>query len=167
MGGGHKRGEKGRRGIGSNICKLHLVHVHLHWLASRPTLISFFSWTSPPHLPPLTFSNTRFSSSFHLSPSLSLPPPPIFLETHSIPLTKLVNTALRPFIIRLIPYLSFRSKTFDPRSILLIALFDIDRKKERKTQQIYPINEGGERGCGWKVGLIYLTRFIYFWNCEG
>lgn len=36
-------GETGDKSIGSNICKLHLVHVHLHWLASRPTFISFFS----------------------------------------------------------------------------------------------------------------------------
>lgn len=41
-------------------------------------------------------------------------------------------------------------------------LFDIDRKKERKTQQIYPINEGGERGCEWKVGLILFDAIYLF-----
>lgn len=37
-----ERRETEHKSIGSNIRILHLVHVHLHWLASRPTFISFF-----------------------------------------------------------------------------------------------------------------------------
>lgn len=108
--------KKARRGIGSNICKLHLVHVHLHWLASRPTLISFFFLDQS--ATPAT--GNIFEHAFLLVLSSSSPPFQSFwkhgpsLSRNSLALV----TFLLPFIIHLIPYLSllhsFRSKNSIP-----------------------------------------------------
>lgn len=60
-----KKEKNASKSIGSNICKLHLVHVHLHWLASRPTFISFFLDQSAAPASRNIFEHT-FSTSFHI-----------------------------------------------------------------------------------------------------
>lgn len=60
-----KKKKNASKSIGSNICKLHLVHVHLHWLASRPTFISFFLDQSAAPASRNIFEHT-FSTSFHI-----------------------------------------------------------------------------------------------------
>lgn len=82
-----KKKRKAKQSIGGNICKLHLVHVHLHWLCipTHFNLLFFLDQSATPATP-VTFSNTRFSSSFHLP---SLPPNLFGNAVH----TKLVSTS--------------------------------------------------------------------------
>lgn len=122
------------------------MHVHLHWLASRPTLISFFS--------PDQFATPATANIFEHA-SLLVFSSPIFSETQRI--IPLVNTGPPSFfVIPIIRYLSDR-ETLAPRSIqLLIPVIRYRWKRKRKERKIYKkfcsINKGRKRGYGrWKV----------------